>query len=311
MIQQFTPKWTPAGKSKFTPITIKNRRHKINVPIVPAEVLDSYMMYLYDEGLSPDQMPITRYILQQLILPVAQQDIEIRMIAKGKYTEKPWGNVNAGDPGLPPEDGMDGFETVIMNGKAAAGTEDDMGINFFNNGDFNYLTASDDDILENTNEFVDWLNPQYARKNMPVFCSPEYYKRYKRAYKNKWGQNGTGGENPNFGSDRIDFSNNVLTPLLSMYRSPILFSTPKENFIKLRNRNEVPSIINDVQKHDYEVRHYGEFWLGGGFAIGEGVFAQAPASYNPYAAITQSWGASNTFQKWNSNPGGDSDSGGL
>ena len=78
VVQQFTAKWTPKGNSKFTPLTVKNRRHKINVPIIPAEVLDSYLFYLYDERLSPDQMPITKYIWEQLIYPQILDDIELR-----------------------------------------------------------------------------------------------------------------------------------------------------------------------------------------------------------------------------------------
>lgn len=306
VVQQFTPKWTPSGKTKFTPIVIKNHRHKINVPIVPAEVLDSYMLALYDEGLSPDQMPITRFIVQNLILPRILQDIELRMIAKGKYKEKAWSTVNEGDAGTPPEEGMDGFETILVSNKAS----NKANINYFKEANsFDYKTADDEEVLEYVNNFVDWINPQYVGQNMPVFCSLDFYKRYKRAYKKIYGIGSSNGGDPKFGSDTIDFSNNVLTPLQSMYRSPILFSTPKENFIKLRHKNEVPSIVNDIQKHNYEARHFGEFWLGAGFAIGEGVFAAVPNGYDPFTAITETWGASSSYQEWNDSP--DSTSGGI
>lgn len=51
------------------------------------------------------------------------------------------------------------------------------------------------------------------------------------------------------------------------------------------NYNEAPNVINDVQKHDYELRLYGEFWMGVGFAIGEAVFASVPADYNPTLSV--------------------------
>ena len=66
----------------------------------------------------------------------------------------------------------------------------------------------------------------------------------------------------------------------------------------LRHKNEVPNIINDVQKHDYEVRIYGEFWTGVGFAIAEGVFAFVPAGYDPKAQITASWGEFNDYNQY-------------
>lgn len=294
VVQQFTPKWTPLGKNKFTPITIKNRRQKINVPIIPAEVLDSYLFYLYDEGMAPDQMPITKYITETMVKPQILQDIELRMVAKGKYVEKDWNTVNTGDPGTAPEDAVDGFETILVDSKALVGSASAKGINYFNRT-INWKTATDQEVLDFVNAFVDWINPMYQTMNMPVFCSLDVKKRYKRAYKKIWGSDSG---DPNFGQDVIDYSQNVLTALPSMYKSPILFSTPKANFIKLRHKNEVPNIINNVQEQDYEVKLFGEFWFGVGFAIGEAVFAFVPAGYNPKAAITASWGEHDEYQEY-------------
>ena len=42
VLQQFVPKWTPKGKSKFTPLTIKNYKCKINVPITPSDINGGY-----------------------------------------------------------------------------------------------------------------------------------------------------------------------------------------------------------------------------------------------------------------------------
>lgn len=308
VVQQFTPKWTPLGKGKFKPLTIKNRRHKINFPIIPAEVLDSYLFYLYDEGMAPDQMPITRYITETLLKPQVLQDIELRMVAKGKYVEKDWNTVNTNDAGTAPEDAVDGFETILVDSKALKGTANDTGINYFTET-IDWKTATDQQVLDFVNAFVDWINPQYQSMMMPVFCSLDVYKRYKRAYKKIWGA-GSGTENTTFGADQIDYSMNVLTPLDSMYKSPILFSTPKPNFVKLRHKNEAPNIINDVQKHDYEVKLFGEFWFGVGFAIGDAVFAYVPDGYNPKAAINGSWGAATDYQEYIMNEGADSGAGG-
>lgn len=292
IVQQFTPKWTPAGSGKFTPIVIKNRRHKINVSIVPAEVVDSWLLHLYDESLTVDQMPITRYIINEHILPAVLNDIELRMIAKGKFTEKAWSTVNSGDKGGAPEDAMDGFETVLTEAKKSA----DKGINFYG-AKINPLTCSESELLQFFDGFVDWISPMYQTANMSVFVGGEVFRRYKRAYKNKWGA-GSGTEKVDFGEDRIDFTNFALVKLDSMYRSPIVFSTPKQNFIMLQNRNSPTNVINDIQKADYEVRIFGEFWLGTGFAIGEAVFAYVPDNYTPYDTIAGSWGPSDEPSAW-------------
>lgn len=288
VVQQFTSEWTPSGKTKFTPIIIKNRRHKINVPIKPAEVLDSYIFHLYDEQLSPDQMPITKYITNTLVSPQILQDLELRMIFKGKYVEVD--DVEENDAATPPEDAMDGLETILVEAKSTG----DKGVNFFTPSfAFNLATATDQQILKFVQEFVDWIKPLYRGFQMNIHCSHEFWKRYRRAYKNVWGQNS--GQAGDFGSDKIDFSNNTLVPLDGMYGSPIIFATPAQNMVKLRHKNEVPKIINDVQKANYTVKLFGEFWFAVGFPVGEAVFAYVPDGYNPKAAITATYGEFNKF----------------
>lgn len=297
VVQQFTNKWSAAGKTKFTPLTIKNRRHKINFPIVPSEVLDSYMFHLYDEGLAPDQMPITQYIINVLLFPQILEDIELRMVFKGKFVEKEF---DSDEPGIP-EDSMDGLETILVEAK----TTGDKGINFYKGKPgFNWETATAKEIIDHVNGFVDFLSPLYKTKAMNIGISAENLRRYERAYKEVWGQNS--GQAGDFGTRKVDYSLNVLVAYDGMYSSPIMFSTPKQNQVKLRHKNEAPNVINDVQKHDYEVRLYGEFWLGVGFAIGEAVFAYVPDGYNPKAEIAKNWGAATDYRegyKGNQNQG--------
>ena len=269
VVQQFTAKWTPRGGAKFPPLTIKNFRHKVNFPVIPAEVGESWLFHLYDEGKTPDQMPITRYIVDKVMLPQIAEDIENVMISKAKYVAD----------SQKTEDTMDGFETILVEAKKSL----DKQMRFFNTTK-NLLEATDDEVLTVINDFVASLAPLYKSKQMPVFMSGDVYLKYKRAYKNKWGA-GSGTEKVNFGADRVDFSNCYLQVLDSLYGSPIVFSTPKENFVGLRHKNP-EQFITDIQKHDYEVRFYCEFWLGVGFLLGEAVFAIVPDGYDPKAAIS-------------------------
>ena len=70
-----------------------------------------------------------------------------------------------------------------------------------------------------------------------------------------------------------------------MYNSPILFATPKSNFIELVDINSAQNCIQKVEEHHYDVDILGEFSLSIGFKIGEGVFAYVPKDYNPTTAI--------------------------
>lgn len=289
--QQFKNKWTPSGQTKFVPLKIQNYRHKINMPVVPSEVLESYMLHMYDEGLSVDQMPITKYIWGQLVFPQLMQDIELRMIFKGKYVDA--GVVAENSAGTPPEDSMDGLETQLVE---SLSNGNQSRFRYFDGEGFDYTTATDQEVLTFMIEFTAWLAPIFRSMAMNIACSYEFWRRYKIAYKNVWGA-GSGTTDSNFGSDKIDFSNQVLVPMEGMYGSPILFATPGINMKKLRHKNEVPMVINDVQRINYEARLFGEYWLGTGFGYGEAVFAYVPSGYNPKALITSVYGAHTTYQQ--------------
>ena len=84
VLQSFTPQWTPKGKTKFTPLTIKQYPMKINVEIIPSDLIDEVLGYLYDENLDPKDMPIVRYIIEQLVKPKLDEEREMAF-AVGQY----------------------------------------------------------------------------------------------------------------------------------------------------------------------------------------------------------------------------------
>lgn len=264
VVQQFKKEWNAKGGGKFTLLTVKNYRHKVDFPIDPVDVGESWLFHLYDEGKTPDQMPITRYIVSHILMPQIGEDLELVMTGKAKYVE---GSDETSAT-------MNGIETQLAEALASGGT----GIQFFKNAT-NLLEGDDDAVLDAIDDFVASVAPLYRNKQMPVYLSADLYLKYKRAYKNKWGA-GSGTENTQFGSDRVDFSNFYLKVLDCLTGSPIFFSTPRGNFVGLKHKNP-PQFITDIQRHDREVRFYLEFWYGVGFLIGEAVFAYVPAGYDP------------------------------
>lgn len=264
VVQQFKKEWNAKGGGEFTLLTVKNYRHKVDFPIDPVDVGESWLFHLYDESKTPDQMPITRYIVSHILMPQIGEDLELVMTGKAKYVE---GSDETSAT-------MNGIETQLAEALASGGT----GIQFFKNAT-NLLEGDDDAVLDAIDDFVASVAPLYRNKQMPVYLSADLYLKYKRAYKNKWGA-GSGTENTQFGSDRVDFSNFYLKVLDCLTGSPIFFSTPRGNFVGLKHKNP-PQFITDIQRHDREVRFYLEFWYGVGFLIGEAVFAYVPAGYDP------------------------------
>lgn len=270
--QQFTSKWTPKGAAKFTPITIKYRRHKINVAITPADIIPSWLLYMYEQGKTPSQMPIVKYIIEQHILPKVADDITLSMIGKGKFVDA--GNVSTGDPGKAASASMDGYETILVEGSKDSKCK----INFFKAA-ADPFTMTDSQLLAYVDSFVDAISPLFA-KHLELHCSPEFLTRYKRADFNVNGKY-TGLEN----GGQIRFTSFSLVPLESMYGSPILFATPKENFVMLVDLTKAESCINKIEEQDYDVKVFGEYSLSTGFKIAEAVYAAVPAGYDPTAKI--------------------------
>ncbi|MDR0874219.1 MAG: Ig domain-containing protein [Prevotellaceae bacterium] len=291
VMQSFIPEWTPQGGIKFNPIRIRNYRHKINVAIKPASVLDSYASFLYEEGLSPEQHPIVKYALENLIFPQLLRDIENRAFFKGKFVETLIDENKKVTQGGKPEDSMDGIETILVDNKTNA----ESGIHYFNNAKTlaELKALQPEEFLDYIADFVDFVSEFYPIEK--IHCSLDVYKLYKRNFKLVWGA-GAGIEDPNFGKDVIDFSNKVLKPLQGMYKSPILFATPEENKLKLKWKKEAPFVISNVVETAYDVLIVGEFSLSGGFAVGNAVFAAVPDGYNPKAVISGVWGDKDSYQ---------------
>ena len=268
VVQQFIAKWTPLGKVKMTPLKIVNRRHKINLPIVPNDITGGYLTYLYNEGLTPDQMPVTKYVIDELLRPRIADDIEYKMIATGKFEELVDANVTEGSVGQAPEKSMDGFLTIL----AEEYVKPDTGVNFYTPE----VPFSEDTSVAYFEAFAKWIkatNPTLAKVGMNVFVDPDMDETRRLKYREMFPLS----KESDMAKTKIDFSNLTIVPLENMRGSGMMFSTPKPNFIELHHLNEAGGATKlFLQLSGYEVRIFGEFWLATGFAVSEWVFSTIP-----------------------------------
>ena len=266
--QQFTPAWTPKGKAKFTPRRIPYRRHKINVSIKPADIIPSWLLYLYEQGKTLAEMPITHYIINEHILPKILEDITVSMLGKGKFVDA--GPKNDGDDAPAAKNSMDGFETILVEGKSDPKCK----MNFYKAAK-DPFTLSGKDLLDYVNGFVDSISTLFAGK-MEVHCSEELLRAYQRA---DFEINGkyTGTEV----DGKVRFTNFNLIPLKSMYNSPIIFATPKANFVELVDMANAGNCIQKIKEYDYDLHVIGEYSLSVGFKVEEAVYAAVPVGYVP------------------------------
>lgn len=262
VLQQFVPKWTPKGKSTFTPLTIKNFKCKINVPITPSDIMDDVLGYLYDENLKPEDMPIVRYIIYQLIIPKLDEERE-QALAVGVFKESE--ATDDGDAATDALDCMDGYVTQLKALKAA---ENDK-VTWLLDGET--LSTDGEALLAQIDKGVDQVKPLYRKKKMFVHADPDLVIKYSRAYREKypWLKNQDGE------TVKIDFSRFTFAPLEGMRGTGVFFITPKENFKHLMSRDPQRSRIF-IQALNYDVKIFAEWWEGCGFWLAEAIFAYIP-----------------------------------
>lgn len=260
VLQQFVPKWTPKGKSKFTPLTIKNYKCKINVPITPSDIMEDILGYLYDENLKPEDMPVVKYILHQLIFPKLDEEREIAL-AIGEFKETT--ATNDGDSATDANDVMDGYVTQLKKFKKAGNDV----ITWLLDGE----KLDDAKLIEQIDKAVDQVAPLYKRKNMFIHADPELVTKYSKAYRKlyPWLKNEDGEK------IKVDFSRFTFAPLEGMRGTSAFFITPKENFKHLRSKDPQNTKVW-MQGENYDVKIFAEWWEAVGFWLAEAIFAYLP-----------------------------------
>lgn len=260
VLQAFVPKWTPKGKSEFTPLTIKNYKCKINVPITPSDIMEDILGYLYDENLDPKDMPVVKYIIYQLIIPKLDEEREIAL-AVGKYKENT--ATNDGDPAGKANEVMDGYVTQLKALKEANNEK----VTWLLDGE----TLADETLIAQIDKAVNQVKPLYKRKTMYIHADPDLVTRYSKAYREKypWLKNEDGEK------VKVDFSNFTFAPLEGMRGTGVFFITPKENFKHLQSKNPQNTKIR-METYHYDVHVMAEWWEGVGFWLAEAIFAYIP-----------------------------------
>lgn len=260
VLQQFTPNWTPKGKTKFTPLVIKNFKCKINVAIVPSDIMEDILGYLYDEDLKPEDMPIVRYIIHQLIFPKLDEEREIAL-AVGEFIETT--ATKDGDDATDANEVMDGYITQLRRHKEEAVVP----ITWLLDG----ITLEDAKLVEQIEQAVDEVKPLYKKKTMFIHADPDLIVRYGKAYRKlyPWLKNEDGEK------IKVDFTKFTFAPLEGMRGTGAFFITPKENFKHLASKDPQQTKFW-MATENYKAKIYAEWWEATGFWVAEAIFAYLP-----------------------------------
>lgn len=260
VLQQFTPAWTPKGTSKFTPITIKNFFLKVNVAIVPADIIDQYIGYMYDEDKTPEQKSVVAFIVDELIIPKLLEELE-EALAIGEFVEVT--GAKDGDEGSAAIASMDGYITILKKLKAAG---KQIGAWLLDG-----VVLTEDNILDKVDLGVKEVSKNYRRKKLLVYADPDLCTMYGRAYRKKYPYT----KNQDGEVLKIDFTNFTFQPVEGMLGTGVFFITPKENWKHLMSKNPNQAKVY-MQVQNYVVKVFIEFRKGTGFAMQEAIFAYIP-----------------------------------
>lgn len=269
VLQQFVPQWTPNGKSTFSPLTIKNFKQKINVPVQPSDIMEDVIGWLYDEQASTLQsMPIVRYILYQLIFPKLDEERETAL-ALGRFVEATANNGEYSASEDAAVESMDGYLTQLID----LYNDNDTAVTWLNKGTA-YASITDVNVLDAIDKAVDQVKAVYKRKAMFVHADPDLITMYQRAYRKEYKVT----KNEDGEVTRIDFSKFSFAPMEGMRGSKCFFITPKENFKHLLSKDPNRTTIR-FQEQDYVVKIFAEWWEGTGFWLKEAIFAHIDPTF--------------------------------
>ena len=248
VVQGYKAEWQALGEASLIGKKMENFHQKVNFPIVPSEVLNSWLAFLYTEGLKADQHPISKYIIADLMLKVID-DLE-DLSQTGVYNA-----VNAaGNYGQ----SLNGIAKVILNG-----LQDETHPVF--RIPLNAITPAN--ILNEVKSFEKKLPKKTRKKVKYLFMSSNLKMEFMDQYEQEYGT-------------KVTYTDNdtVKTPLtkleivgLDSIPDSLIFATVEENMIRLIDVFDKPA-VTDIQIQDYLVKLFMEFWLGYDFAINELVY---------------------------------------
>ncbi|MGB5818832.1 MAG: hypothetical protein WBG90_05055 [Saonia sp.] len=247
VVQGFSKVWSALGQAQIEHKILKNYHQKVNFPLVPADILSSYWAELYAEGLKPEDMPISKYIIEQELLPKIIDDLATLEV-KGVY-----------DGARLDEFGysMNGIEQILLDLLAEVpGT----GHTPFK---IPLSALTDTNIVDQVTLFERNIPSKMKKKIKKIFMSENNEERYWLQYEEQFGQN-------QFQKDkgRTRLKKREIVGIPGMDTDDI-FCTPEVNFKRLIDVFDGKPQITDIQKQDYEIKFFMEFWKGYDFLINE------------------------------------------
>lgn len=248
VVQGWAPVWNDMGALQIEHKVLVNYRHKVNFGFTPDQIQGSYWAFLYNEKMKAEDMPITKYVVEQLLMPKVVDDVATLSV-KGVYDS---GNLDVFG------NAMNGIEQILADLFAQVpGT----GHTPFK---IPLTTLTDSNIVDQVTSFERQIPSKMKGKIKKIFMSENNKERYIIQYEEQFGTNLL--VNKDKMTTRVGGREIVGIPGMD---TDDIFATIEDNFVRLVDLFDNKPSITDVQKQDYVVKYFMEFWKGYDFLVNE------------------------------------------
>lgn len=248
VIQGFKNVWNELGSTTIKVNELTAFHQKVNFPIVPSDIEHSWLAEMDEEDQSLENKSISKYIVENELKQTVTQDLDDLSI-NGVYDANDLETFGKS---------MNGLSKVITDGKA--NTVNPM-------YKIQLATLTDTNIVDQVTKFERAI-PKKMRKFIKyIFMSTDNAERYAINYEDKFGANTLIKEGDGF---KTRLGKRIIIGL-DQLEDDTIFTTPEGNMLQLIDKFDAPT-VTDIQKADYKLKIFMEFWLGYGFWVNQWVF---------------------------------------
>lgn len=252
VVQGFKPEWQEMGTTKFKVKELKSYHHKVNFGLVPADILNSYVAFMYNEKKKLQDMPLAKFVFDKELPPKVANDRNYL------YGNAEYDAANAsGQFGK----SMNGMKKLLADG-VANGKMFQIPLQVF----------SDSNMVAQFEAFEDGIPDMLMKSGMKIYCSKKNAKRYRQDYRNRYGANTDYSKDQTLKTYSEDM---VIHGLNFLNGTDYIFATVDGNWCRLIEQID-EAVVTDIQVADYKVKIFMEWWDGLDFAIDQLVFVGVP-----------------------------------
>ncbi|PQB08014.1 hypothetical protein BST83_13270 [Polaribacter filamentus] len=249
VVQGFKSEWQALGEMQFRAKALENFRQKVNLPIKVDEIYGSWLSDLKIEGKTPEEQPIAKVIIEELLEKIIDDVSDLSII---------------GDRSGGTADGNFGYSINGFNKLLSL-----VLVNTVNPCYHIPLAAiTSVNVLDQMKVYERSLPKKSRKKLKQIFVSDNVALMYADAIIEKYG------DHTNYNESRTTQTETHKMPIvgISDLNDNVVFCTHEENMLKLIDVIDNPATITDTQVQDYDLKIFVEFSLGYDFAINEVIF---------------------------------------